>query len=105
MDEGFDALLKKIREDKLPEYGSISYDGQSRQFTETFLLRHQGEDKSEGKSRLLRYLEELTPEEREAANLEIETKERAPYLLRLKGKTGDLPADRLTELRQRAQAP
>ncbi|MCK6629367.1 MAG: hypothetical protein L6R45_29845 [Anaerolineae bacterium] len=102
MDEAFEALLEKIRQDRLPAYGSLRWDGQHRQVTETFRLQQPGESQAEAKSRLLRYLENLTPEERATVDIAIETKDATPYLLKVTGKTSELPPARLAELRRRA---
>lgn len=101
-DEAFEALLSKIREDRLPAYGSLSWDGESREITETFQLQQPGEDRAAAKSRLLRYLQDLTPEEQAAAEIEIGTRAGAPFLLTVKGKTSELSPARLAELRQKA---
>lgn len=105
MDDGFQALLRKIQEDNLPDYGSLRLSGEGRQITETFQLQRPGEERAAAKGRLLRYLEQLTEDERAAAEIEIGTKGGAPYLLTIKGKTGDLPAARLQALRERAESP
>lgn len=102
MDEAFEALLSKIRDDRLPAYGSLRWDGEHRQVTETFRLQQPGEEKGEAKNRLLRYLENLTPAERATADIAIETKDEAPYLLKVTGKTSELSPTRLAELRRRA---
>lgn len=104
MDEVFEALLTKIREDRLPAYGSLRWDGQHRLVTETFRLQQPGDPpgKREARNRLLRYLENLTSEERAVVDIAIETKDEAPYLLKITGKTSELPPARLAELRRRA---
>lgn len=103
-DDGFQALLERIRNRQHPAYGSLIWNGESRQIMETVLFEGNGVTESDEvvRARALRYLEGLTAEERAVANMEIIFRDEKPVRAVLKAQTGELSPDRLAELRKRA---
>jgi hypothetical protein len=103
MNDGFEALLTRIRDGNHPDYGTLSWDGQTRQVTVTIQFDGNGiEDKAMLRQRALRYLASLTAEERATIDMEITFREGKPVKAVLRGATGDLSPERLRELAQRA---
>lgn len=103
MDTGFEELLNKIRQDRLPAYGSVAWDGQERQVTTTVQFDGSGRESDEViKARALKYLEGLTPEEWAAAKVEVFSKEGKPVRAVIKAGTRELSPERLQELSIRA---
>jgi hypothetical protein len=97
----FQRLLKKIREDQVPEYGSVHYDGQSGEIRDEMLLGRPEENPQIAKERLLRYLEGLTPDEQSVVDIEVETKEKSYRRLIVTAGTSELSPERLAELKRR----
>jgi hypothetical protein len=103
MNDEFDVLLERIRQKNHPEFGMLSWSGQKRQVTVTIQFDGNGcDDDAVIRARALRYLESLTPEERAIIDLDVSFREGKPVKVVLRAGTGDLPAERLRELAQRA---
>jgi hypothetical protein len=103
MNDEFEALLARIRNKNHPQYGTISWNGQTREITVTIQFDGNGvEDDATVRQRALRYLESLTKEEREIINLDINFRDFKPVKAILRAGTGDLPTERLRELAARA---
>jgi len=100
----FESLLERIRERHHPEYGMISWNGETREITVTVQFERNGyqEEDEVVRARALRYLEALTPEEREAAAVDVFFRDRKPVRAILKAGTGELSLERLQELKERA---
>jgi hypothetical protein len=99
--DGFEAVLDLVRRAEHPDYGSIGYDGQKRVITTTVqfdLVTGRQEDPELIRQRAVRYLEGLTPEERQLLDVEVVFRAGAPVRAVLKGSTEDLPPARLVEL-------
>lgn len=105
-EDGFQVLLEQIRakEKKLPRYGSVKWDGITRERTETYQFERNGlvEPDEVIRERALRFLEGLTPEERAVVEMEITFRDETPVRAIMKVQTGELSAERLKELRERA---
>lgn len=104
IDQGaFGELLDRIRAREHPDYGSISWDGQSRAFTITVQFERNGfvEEDDLVRERALKYLGGLTPEEQAAADIEVILKNGVPVRAVLKGHTSELDPARLRELERR----
>jgi hypothetical protein len=99
----FEELLNKIRQDRLPKYGQLDWDGATRTVTETVQFETSPQDSDDlVRSRALRYLEQLTPEERAQAKVEVITRDGRPVRAVLRGSTAALSPERLQEMRGRA---
>lgn len=102
--EAFETLLERIRRGNHPDYGMISWDGDTRQLTVTVQFERNDcpEEDAVVRARALRYLEALTAEERAVAEVEIVFRERKPVRAILKAGTGELSIERLAELQREA---
>lgn len=101
---GFEGLLDRIRTGQHSSYGTLSWDGRSREITETVQFESGNHEADEVvRERALRYLSALTPEERARIELEVVFREKKPVRAVLKGKTAELSPDRLVELRRLAK--
>ncbi len=103
-EEGFQALLDRIRHKNHPEFGSLSWNGQSRQITETVVFENNGvmEPDEVIRARALRYLEGLTPEEQAVAEVSIVFRGKTPVRAVLRAQTAELSPERLRDLRRQA---
>jgi hypothetical protein len=100
---GFEALLERIRNQAHPEYGAISWNGKTREITETVQFEGNGAETDEViRARALRYLQELTEAERAVAEIDIVFREKRPVRAVVRAQTSELSPERLRELRTRA---
>jgi hypothetical protein len=103
MDE-FEELLNRIRQSKHPAYGSLTWDGVSRQVTTTVQFENGQQEPDEVvRGRALRYLEQLTAEERSAVQVEVLLKEGRPVRAVIKASTDKLPVERLHEMERQLE--
>lgn len=101
--EGFEALLERIRNQEHPAYGALSWDGRSREITETVQFEgNVGEADDVVRARALRYLEGLNEAERAAAEIDIVFREKRPVRAIVRAQTSELSPARLRELKERA---
>ncbi len=100
--DAFDQLLARIRNNEHPEYGTLSWDGESREITETVLFEQPGDSEATVRQRAIAYLSQLTPAERAAVKVDVHTRQGRPYRAVVKGKTSSLSPDRLRELKRGA---
>jgi hypothetical protein len=103
-DEGFEAFLDRIRNQDHPDFGQLSWNGRTRQVTETVQFEANGcpEGDEVVRERALRYLQTLTEEERAAAELDVVFRERRPVRAVLRARTSELSPERLKEIRRQA---
>jgi hypothetical protein len=103
-EDGFQALLERIRRKEHPEFGSLSWNGQSRQITETVIFETNGVPEPDEviRDRALRYLEGLTPKEQAVAEVNVIFKGKTPVRAIMRAQTAELSPERLKELRQQA---
>jgi hypothetical protein len=103
MNDEFEKFLDRLRNKNHPQYGTISWNGRTREITVTIQFDGNGvEDDATIRQRALRYLESLTREEREIINLDVSLREGKPVKAILRAGTGDLSIERLRELAARA---
>jgi hypothetical protein len=99
----FEVLLERIRRREHPDYGVLAWDRQRRQISVTVQFeRSVDENDQVVRTRALRYLEALTPEEQTAVDIEVSFRGGRPVKATLRTGTGELSADRLRELARRA---
>lgn len=100
----FETLLKRIRERDHPDYGMISWDGDTRRVTVTVQFERNGcpDEDVVVRARALQYLEALTAEERAVAEVDVVFRDKKPVRAILKAKTGELSVKRLKELQEGA---
>ncbi len=97
-EDSFEQLLERIRQQRHPEYGSLEWNGQSRQATVNIRFENEGDDEATVRRRALTYLRGLTPEERANLNIEIVYRKNVPVRAVIRGKTSNLNPDRLRGL-------
>jgi hypothetical protein len=101
--DGFQALLERIQKGEHPPFGSLSWNGKTREITETVQFESNGGmPDNDIKERALRYLEGLTEEERDVAEIDIIFREKRPVRAVIRAQTSELSPARLRELRQQA---
>jgi hypothetical protein len=101
MNDEFEALLERIRQSDHPDYGVLAWDGQRRRFSITVTFeRVQTEPDEVVRRRALRYLEALSPEERELLDIDVAFRDGKPVRATLHTDTGMLSTKRLRELSQ-----
>jgi hypothetical protein len=99
IEDGFDQLLDRIRAKEHPQYGSLSWDGESREVTVTVQFENgRQEDPEAVRARALRYLASLTPEERQSLQVDVQMRDGTPVRAVLKGRTNALSPERLRAL-------
>lgn len=96
--DDFEQLLERIRQQENPEYGSLEWDGHSRQATVNVKFEREGDDDAVVRRRALSYLQGLTPEERANLNIEVVYRKNVPVRAVLRGKTSSLNPERLKGL-------
>lgn len=103
LDNSFEQLLERIRQQRHPEYGSLEWNGQSRQATVNVRFENDGDDEETVRQRAVAYLTQLTPQERANLNIEIVYRKNIPVRAVLRGKTSNLNPDRLRGLDRMAK--
>ena len=99
----FQALLERLRRHEHPEYGVLSWDGQTRQISVTVTFERSTDEADEAvRARALRYLGSLTPEEQRLVDVDITFRGGRPVKAILRTGTGELSADRLRQLARSA---
>lgn len=101
MSDEFEALLERIRSGNHPEYGTLAWDGENRKFSITVTFETGGDEPDDiVRRRALRYLEALSPEEREMVDIDVAFRGGRPVRATLRTGTGMLSTQRLRELSQ-----
>lgn len=96
----FERLLERIRHKEHPEFGTLTWDRQTREFHITVTFERNGEPDPMVRARALRYLESLSEEERDLVDIDIGFRQGTPVKATVHVDTGALTASRLRKLSQ-----
>lgn len=106
MDENWQAFLSALKNPK-PAYGSVTWDGQSKQISLTIQFARSGvqEDPEVIRERARRYFSLMAPEERAILEIEVHKRDGVPIWATIRPRSGAAVRLNTTRLRQLGQIP